>query len=61
MNKKPAMNDDDDFPRAPPKQRTCLSCGSAFTSVWAGERICTVCKRSTSWRAGSAHKRTEAR
>ncbi len=37
-----------------PKVRNCLACRRRFTSAWAGERICPKCKRSRSWRSGSA-------
>lgn len=61
MKKKPAIADDDEAPQHHAKQRMCLSCESTFTSLWPGERICMTCKRSTSWRTGSAHKRTGVR
>lgn len=34
------------------KRRACLRCGTAFESEWAGERICTRCKGSSTWRRG---------
>ncbi len=36
----------------PPKVRNCLACRRAFTSAWAGERVCSKCKSSSSWRSG---------
>jgi hypothetical protein len=36
------------------KVRNCLACRRRFKSEWAGERICPKCKRSRSWRRGSA-------
>ena len=36
-----------------PKLRRCLRCASAFTSAWAGERICVHCKGPAAWRQGS--------
>ena len=43
------------------KQRLCLHCRDGFTSFWSGDRICGRCKRSSSWRAGVPHKRTDVR
>lgn len=34
------------------KSRSCLRCSSMFESAWIGERICTRCKNSNSWRRG---------
>jgi hypothetical protein len=36
-----------------PKTRTCLRCQAKFQSEWAGERICTRCKGTSAWRAGT--------
>jgi uncharacterized paraquat-inducible protein A len=33
-----------------PKLRQCLRCQAAFNSEWAGERICSRCKSTTTWR-----------
>ena len=38
------------------KQRVCLRCTQAFTSLWAGERICKHCKETSAWRSGVAYK-----
>ena len=38
---------------AKPKLRHCLRCSSAFSSAWAGERICAQCKGTAAWRQGS--------
>ncbi len=35
-----------------PKVRNCLACLRPFSSGWAGERVCTKCKSSSSWRGG---------
>ena len=32
------------------KRRSCLMCGSGFTSSWPGERICQSCKSTSAWR-----------
>lgn len=34
------------------KVRSCLMCGEAFESAWAGERICASCKSRSRWRTG---------
>lgn len=39
-------------PAGASKRRSCLGCGIAFESAWAGERVCTRCKRSSAWRKG---------
>ena len=36
-----------------PKTRRCLRCEATFQSQWAGERICSRCKSSNTWRNGS--------
>lgn len=36
------------------KVRPCLRCKTPFPSKWAGERICTRCKGTTTWRSGEA-------
>lgn len=36
-----------------PKVRACLRCRVSFESQWSGERICSRCKSSHAWRAGS--------
>ncbi len=36
-----------------PKTRRCLRCETTFQSQWAGERICSRCKSSNTWRNGS--------
>lgn len=38
-----------------PRARLCLRCGSSFESEWSGERICRLCKSTTSWRNGLPH------
>ncbi len=35
-----------------PKRRRCLMCWKLFMSAWAGQRICTDCKQSGTWRDG---------
>jgi hypothetical protein len=35
-----------------PKRRKCLRCLEPFESLWAGERVCAKCKRSSTWRSG---------
>ncbi|GAB4229800.1 MAG: hypothetical protein Tsb0032_36370 [Kiloniellaceae bacterium] len=39
-------------PQDDPKVRQCLRCRKSFDSQWAGERICTRCKNSNTWRSG---------
>lgn len=39
-------------PPVPPKLRLCLRCQEAFSSTWAGERICSRCKHKSAWRSG---------
>ena len=34
------------------KRRRCLMCCKFFISDWQGERICTDCKHSGTWRDG---------
>ncbi len=34
------------------KRRRCLMCWKLFISAWQGERICTDCKQSGTWRDG---------
>lgn len=36
-----------------PKYRQCLRCSDTFQSQWAGERICSRCKSSSTWRNGT--------
>jgi hypothetical protein len=36
------------------KVRPCLRCKTPFPSKWAGERICSRCKGTTTWRSGEA-------
>lgn len=38
------------------KLRQCLRCQTAFLSEWAGERICSRCKSTTTWRSGMPHR-----
>ena len=35
------------------KLRQCLRCQATFNSEWAGERVCSHCKSSTTWRNGT--------
>jgi uncharacterized paraquat-inducible protein A len=35
------------------KIRRCLRCRATFNSEWAGERVCSHCKSSTTWRNGT--------
>jgi|GEM_PF-1253610 len=35
-----------------PKTRRCLRCKTEFQSEWSGERVCTNCKSSSTWRNG---------
>jgi hypothetical protein len=37
---------------AVPKRRRCLMCGSEFRSGHSGERICSKCRHSKTWRDG---------
>ena len=34
--------------------RQCLRCRSTFLSGWVGERICSRCKTSSTWKQGHA-------
>ena len=34
------------------KKRKCLMCGKDFLSRHIGERVCTSCKETTTWRSG---------
>ncbi len=36
------------------KLRMCLMCCKSFISDWQGERICPVCKHSSTWRDGES-------
>ena len=36
-----------------PKLRRCLRCRVRFHSAWAGERICSRCKNTNTWRSGT--------
>jgi hypothetical protein len=38
-----------------PRARVCLRCRTIFESEWSGERICRLCKSTTSWRNGLPH------
>ncbi|MBT4353658.1 MAG: hypothetical protein HOD13_03760 [Rhodospirillaceae bacterium] len=50
----PATEVPTDEPRADvAKVRQCLRCETTFHSQWAGERICSRCKSSNTWRNGS--------
>jgi len=42
----------DQSPSNTPKVRQCLRCRAPFPSEWAGERICSRCKRSAGWCTG---------
>lgn len=35
-----------------PKMRPCLRCRTPFESGWPGERVCTACKGTRSWKSG---------
>lgn len=35
-----------------PKIRPCLRCQTPFESHWPGERVCTPCKGTNSWKRG---------
>lgn len=35
------------------KIRQCLRCQTTFHSDWAGERICSRCKKTAAWREGA--------
>lgn len=37
------------------KERNCLRCREVFMSEWAGERICSRCKKSSTWKNGTPH------
>ena len=34
------------------QRRRCLMCWKLFMSTWPGQRICTDCKESRTWRDG---------
>ncbi len=36
------------------ERRRCLMCWKLFMSAWVGQRICTDCKHSSTWRAGES-------
>ena len=36
----------------PPKVIPCLGCQVDFESTWEGDRMCSTCKRSDTWRDG---------
>jgi len=38
------------------KVRHCLRCNDSFSSEWAGERICSRCKKSSTWRNGDPYR-----
>ena len=53
MTSSPPTNAPGDLsPRDVPKARRCLRCQATFHSEWAGERICSRCKRTAAWRNG---------
>jgi hypothetical protein len=35
------------------KFRKCLTCREDFQSEWAGQRVCTKCKKKAKWRSGA--------
>jgi hypothetical protein len=43
----------DQSPWDVPKVRQCLRCQATFHSEWAGERICSHCKKTAGWRNGA--------
>lgn len=43
---------DEAHPIDGPKVRQCLRCATDFTSQWSGERVCSRCKSSNTWRSG---------
>ena len=51
-NPPPTQTDDTPVIDAP-RTRRCLRCQTSFESEWAGERICSSCKRSVAWRKGA--------
>ncbi len=51
-NSRPEDGPGDPSPSDTPKVRRCLRCGAPFPSEWAGERVCSRCKRSAGWRVG---------
>jgi hypothetical protein len=36
-----------------PKSRSCLMCGTTFKSSHFGERVCSPCKGTATWRSGA--------
>ena len=38
------------------KLRRCLRCRVKFRSAWAGERICSRCKTTNTWRSGTPQR-----
>jgi hypothetical protein len=46
-------DDDADQPPVAPKPRRCLRCRATFESNWAGNRVCSHCKSSDSWRSAT--------
>ena len=49
--KKPTSERDDEV-----MVRLCLKCREAFSSQWAGERVCKTCKSRDEWRTGSGYE-----
>jgi uncharacterized paraquat-inducible protein A len=45
----------DEAAKHEPKFRQCLRCQATFHSEWIGERICSRCKGTTTWRNGTSH------
>ncbi len=57
MINSPATEAPSDQPtNAASKLRQCLRCQAAFHSEWAGERICSRCNGTTTWRSGTPHR-----
>jgi uncharacterized paraquat-inducible protein A len=44
----------DEAAKHEPKFRQCLRCQATFHSEWIGERICSRCKGTTTWRNGTS-------
>lgn len=38
-----------------PKPRRCLRCETPFVSEWSGNRVCSRCRSSGTWKIGVPH------
>ncbi len=39
-------------PEPETKTRNCLMCTHPFSSTWVGERVCSKCKSTSTWKSG---------